>query len=83
MQNRVLTSANFVHTPGIFSAMQNDYRVGEHDRETRRKAIHVMHKTYGISTEEAEAILSGDTAVTIDEAAGTVSYTYDAEGTCS
>lgn len=80
MQNRVLTSANFVHTPGIFRALQNDYRVGEHDRETRRKAISLMRKTYGISTEEAEAILSGDTPVTVNETEGTVSYTYDAEG---
>jgi hypothetical protein len=66
-----LTSSAMVHTPGFFRALQNDYRI---KGEPRRRAIKILSDVYGMPSGEAKGLLSGATAIVIDEAAGTITY---------
>ena len=66
-----LTSSAMFHTPGLFRALQNDYRI---KGKTRRRALRILSDGYGLSPEEARGLLSGAIPVEIDEAAGTVTY---------
>ncbi len=66
-----LTSTAMFHTPGLFRALQNDYRI---KGKTRRRAIKTLSDGYGIALEEAKGLLSGSIPVEIDEVAGTVTY---------
>jgi hypothetical protein len=66
-----LTSSGMVHTPGLFRALQNDYRI---KGEPRRRAIKILSDVYGMPPLEAKGLLSGTTPIEIDEAAGTITY---------
>jgi len=66
-----LTSSAMFHTPGLFRALQNDYRI---KGKTRRCAIKILSDGYRLSPEEARGLLSGCIPVEIDEAAGTITY---------
>ena len=66
-----LTSTAMFHTPGLFRALQSDYRI---KGKTRRRAIHILSNGYGLPVEEARGLLSGSISVEIDEAAGTITY---------
>lgn len=66
-----LTSSALFHTPGLFRALQNDYRI---KGKTRARAIHILSDGYRLSPEEARGLLSGSIPVEIDEAAGTITY---------
>ena len=66
-----LTSTPLFHTPGLFRALQNDYRI---KGRTRRRAVQILSAGYGLPVEEARGLLSGSTPVEVDEAAGTVTY---------
>jgi hypothetical protein len=66
-----LTSSGFVHTPGLFRALCNDYRI---KGKTRRRAIRILSEGYRLPPEEAQGLLSGAIEVHIDETAGTISY---------
>jgi hypothetical protein len=66
-----LTSTAMFHTPGLFRALQNDYRI---KGKTRRRAIQILSDGYRLSPEEARGLLSGSIPVEIDEAAGTITY---------
>jgi hypothetical protein len=66
-----LTSSPMFHTPGLFRALQNDYRIRGRIRE---HAVQILSDGYGLSPEEAKGLLSGSIPVEIDEAAGTVTY---------
>jgi len=66
-----LTSTAMFHTPGLFRALQNDYRI---KGKTRQHAIKILSDGYGLSPEEARGLLSGSIPVEIDEAAGTITY---------
>jgi len=70
-----LTSSEFVHTPGFFRAMQNDYRI---KGGARQRAIKVMCDVYRLSQDEAVGLLSGSIPVETDEKAATVTYTVEA-----
>ena len=67
-----LTSSGMFHTPGLFRALQNDYRV---NGKPRLHAIKTLSNGYGLSREEAAGLLSGAIKSEIDEAAGTVTFT--------
>ena len=69
-----LTSSGMFHTPGLFRALQNDYRIGG---EVRHRAITMLSDGYGLPFEEAGGLLSGAIETAIDDAAGTVTYTID------
>ncbi len=71
---KVMQSSQMFFTPGIFRAMQNDYKVGRKNSQTRKRAISTISGGYNIPDIEAEGILSGTIPVTIDDDAGTVSY---------
>lgn len=66
-----LTSSGMVHTPGLFRALQNDYRI---KGAPRRRAIKVLSDVYGLPAGEASGLLNGAIRVEIDEAAGTITY---------
>jgi hypothetical protein len=66
-----LTSTAMFHTPGLFRALQNDYRI---KGKPRQHAVKTLSDGYGLSPEEARGLLSGSIPVEIDEAAGTISY---------
>jgi hypothetical protein len=66
-----LTSSAMFHTPGLFRALQNDYRI---KGQPRRRAIKILSDGYRLSPEEARGLLSGSIPVEIDEAAGTITY---------
>ena len=66
-----LTSSVMFYTPGLFRALQNDYRI---KGKTRRRAIKILSAGYGLSPEEARGLLSGSIPVEIDEVAGTIIY---------
>jgi hypothetical protein len=66
-----LTSSGFVHTPGLFRALRNDYHI---KGKTRRRAVKILSDGYGLPPEEAEGLLSGTITIVIDDAAGTISY---------
>lgn len=66
-----LTSSPMFHTPGLFRALQNDYRI---KGWTRQHAIKILSDGYGLCPEEAKTLLSGSIPVDIDEAAGTITY---------
>ncbi len=66
-----LTSSAMFHTPGLFRALQNDYRI---KGQPRRRAIRILSDGYRLSQEEARGLLSGSIPVEIDEAAGTITY---------
>ncbi len=66
-----LTSSALFHTPGLFRALQNDYRI---KGQPRRRAIRILSDGYRLSPEEARGLLSGSIPVEIDEAAGTITY---------
>jgi len=55
-----LTSTAMFHTPGLFRALQTDYRI---KGKTRRRAIHILSDGYGLPVEEARGLLSGSIAV--------------------
>ena len=67
-----LTSNGMFHTPGLFRALQNDYRI---NGKPRLHAIKTLSNGYGLSREEAAGLLSGAIKSEIDDAAGTVSFT--------
>ena len=69
--SKQLTSTAMFHTPGLFRALQNDYRI---KGTTRRQAIAILSNGYGLSPEEARGLLSGSIHVQIDEGSGTVTY---------
>jgi hypothetical protein len=71
-----LTSSAMFHTPGLFRALQNDYRV---NGKPRLHAIKTLSAGYGLSREEAAGLLSGAIKSEIDEAAGTVTFTSRCE----
>ena len=60
------------HTPGLFRALQNDYRI---NGKPRLHAIKTLSNGYGLSREEAAGLLSGAIKSEIDDAAGTVTFT--------
>lgn len=64
-------TSSVVHTPGLFRALLNDYRI---NGESRRRAIKILSDVYGLPPEEAEGLLSGKIRIEIDEAAGTITY---------
>src|SRR5581483_9069289 len=66
-----LTSTAMFHTPGLFRALQNDYRI---KGKTRQRAVQILSDGYGLPVEEARGLLSGSIPVEINEAAGTVTY---------
>jgi hypothetical protein len=66
-----LTSNAMFHTPGLFRALQNDYRI---QGKPRPHAIETLSHGYGLSREEAVGLLSGAIESEIDEAAGTVTF---------
>jgi hypothetical protein len=66
-----LTSSGFVHTPGLFRALCNDYRI---KGKTRQRAIRILSEGYQLPPKEAQRLLSGAIEVHIDETAGTISY---------
>jgi hypothetical protein len=66
-----LTSSEFVHTPGFFRALRNDYRI---KGAPRRRAIKILSDVYGLPPEEAKGLLSGAIETVIDESAGTITY---------
>lgn len=69
-----LTSTAMFHTPGLFRALRNDYRI---EGKIRQHAVKTLSDGYGLSPDEARGLLSGSIPVEINEAAGTV--TYEAE----
>jgi hypothetical protein len=71
-----LTSNGMFHTPGLFRALQNDYRI---NGEPRLHAIKSLSDGYGLSREEASGLLSGAIKSEIDDAAGTVTFTSRCE----
>lgn len=71
-----LTSNGLVHTPGLFRALQNDYRI---QGATRRRAIRIFREGYGLSREEAAGLLSGAIKSEIDDATGTLTFTSQCE----
>jgi hypothetical protein len=66
-----LTSTAMFHTPGLFRALQNDYRI---KGKTRQRAVQILSDGYGLPVEEARGLLNGSIAVEINEAAGTITY---------
>jgi hypothetical protein len=66
-----LTSTGMFYTPGLFRALQCDYRI---KGKTRRRAIQILSSGYGLPVEEARGLLSGSISVQINEAAGTITY---------
>lgn len=66
-----LTSTAMFHTPGLFRALQNDYRI---KGKTRQRAVQILSDGYGLPVEEARGLLSGSIPVEINEAAGTITY---------
>ena len=71
IRKQLISSAMF-HTPGLFRALQNDYRI---QGKPRLHAIKTLSNGYGLSREEAAGLLSGAIKSEIDEAAGTVTFT--------
>lgn len=68
---KMLTSTAMFHTPGLFRALQNDYRM---KGKSRQRAIHILSNGYGIPIEEAQDLLSGSIAVDVNDDAGTIAY---------
>ncbi len=66
-----LTSSAMFYTPGLFRALQNDYRI---KGKTRARAVQILSDGYRLSPEEAQGLLSGTIPVEIDEVAGTITY---------
>jgi hypothetical protein len=66
-----LTSTALFHTPGLFRALQNDYRI---KGNTRRRAVQILSDGYGLPVQEARDLLSGSIPVQINESAGTITY---------
>lgn len=66
-----LTSTAMFYAPGVFRALQNDYRI---KGKTRQRAVQILGDGYGLSAEEARGLLSGSIPVEINEAAGTITY---------
>ncbi len=66
-----LTSTPMFHTPGLFRALQNDYRI---KGKTRQRTVQILSDGYGLPVEEARGLLSGSIPVEINEAAGTITY---------
>jgi hypothetical protein len=71
-----MTSSGMVHTPGLFRALRNDYRIRG---KTSRRAVRILSDVYGVPLEEAEGLLNGAIATVTDEAAGTITYTIAIE----
>lgn len=71
LTRKQLTSSALFHTPGLFRALQNDYRI---KGLTRQRAITILSDGYRLSPEEARGLLSGAISVEIDELAGTITY---------
>lgn len=69
--HKQLTSTAMFYTPGLFRALQNDYRI---KGKTRRRAVQILSDGYGLSPEEARGLLSGIIPVQINEAAGILTY---------
>jgi hypothetical protein len=70
--DKELTSNAMFHTPGLFRALQNDYRI---NGKPRLHAIETLSYGYGLSRDEAAGLLSGAIKSEIDDAAGTVTFT--------
>lgn len=70
-----LTSNGLVHTPGLFRALRNDYRI---KGAARRRAVTILADGYRLPREESEGLLSGTIPITIDDDAGTITYTVTA-----
>jgi hypothetical protein len=66
-----LTSTALFHTPGLFRALQNDYRI---KGNARQRAVQILSNGYGLPVEEARGLLSGSIPVEINETAGTITY---------
>jgi hypothetical protein len=66
-----LTSTPMFYTPGLFRALQNDYRI---KGKIRQRAVQILSDGYGLPVEEARGLLSGSISVEINEAAGTITY---------
>ena len=66
-----LTSTPMFYTPGLFRALQNDYRI---KGKTRQRAVRILSDGYGLPVEEARGLLSGSIRVEINEAAATITY---------
>lgn len=66
-----LTSTPMFYTPGLFRALQNDYRI---KGKTRQRAVRILSGGYGLPAEEARGLLSGSIPVEVNEAAGTITY---------
>jgi hypothetical protein len=69
-----LTSNGLIHTPGIFRALQNDYRI---KGKPRRRPVKILSEGYGLPAKEAEGLLSGAIKIAVDESAGTITYTLE------
>jgi len=69
---KTLNSNGLIHSPGVFRALQNDYKISG---KTRNRAIKILSAGYGISEAEADKLLSGAIPIEIDDTAGTISYT--------
>jgi hypothetical protein len=66
-----LTSTPMFYTPGLFRALQNDYRI---KGKTRQRAVRILSDGYGLPAEEARGLLSGSIPVEVNEATGTITY---------
>ncbi|MBI1314940.1 hypothetical protein GC176_26910 [bacterium] len=66
-----LTSTAMFYTPGLFRALQNDYRI---KGKARRLAVQILSDGYGLPVVEARGLLSGSISVEVDEDTGTVTY---------
>ena len=66
-----LTSSALFYPPGLFRALQNDYRI---KGKPRQRAIQILRDGYRLSPEEARGLLSGSIPVEIDDGAGTITY---------
>jgi hypothetical protein len=71
-----LTSTAMFFTPGLFRALQNDYRI---KGKTRQRAVQILSDGYGLPVEEARGLLSGSIPVKVNEAAGTITYEVSEE----
>ena len=76
MKNVKLTSTEMVHTPGILRWMQCRYQT----EPFKTNITALFAQTYGLSRPVASGVLSGRIPVTIDEDAGTVTFSVSSGG---
>jgi hypothetical protein len=53
LTRKQLTSSGMFYTPGLFRALQNDYRI---KGKTRQRAIKILSDGYGLPPEEARGL---------------------------